>query len=62
MELNRAEPAVMSAEYGRLDMVKLSVKVFKCPTVGSACTNVDGEGRMVVGDPGAVGTSAPCSL
>lgn len=27
MELNKAEPLIMSGEYGRLEMVKLIVKV-----------------------------------
>jgi hypothetical protein len=29
VELNMAEPLLMSAEYGRLEMVKLSVRVFR---------------------------------
>lgn len=36
-----AEPVLMSAEYGRLEMVKLSVKVFKCPiAIGREITTV----------------------
>ena len=36
VELNMAMPWLMSAEYTRLEMVKLSVKVFRlCPTAAA---------------------------
>lgn len=56
VELNIAEPLLIFDEYGRLDMVKLMVRLFReYSVVGSGFKDVDGEGRVVVGDSGVVG-------
>lgn len=66
MELNTDEPLFIVAEYGRLEMVKLTVIVFKlgpAAVVDSVCKSIDGEGSMVVAGSGfVVGSSVPVSL
>lgn len=66
VELNMAEPLIMSAEYGTLEMVKLIVKVSRLchiAVLDSGCGDDVEEGKMVVAGSGVVGgTSGPGSL
>lgn len=66
VELNTAESLFICAEYGRLEIVKLTVTVFKWyPTavVDSVCTSIDGEGSIVEAVSGfVVGSFVPISL